>query len=106
MEQTFEAIGAIVNNAHLAIEQGDAKALGQLLDMNHTLLSGLMLSTTRLEALRALAKDHHALGAKLTGSGGGGALIALCPESLETRAVLLKSLSKFSNDVFEMTVKA
>jgi mevalonate kinase len=106
VEQTFEAISAIVRNAQLAIEQGDTLALGQLLDMNHTLLSGLVLSTTRLEELRALAKAHHALGAKLTGSGGGGALVTLCPESPQERASLLKALCKFSDDVFEMTVQA
>jgi mevalonate kinase len=42
-------------------------------------LAGLFLSTEGLERLCALAREAGALGAKLPGSGGGGAAIALVP---------------------------
>lgn len=76
-EKTLDAITALVNNARLAIEDGDVRALGQLMDMNQLLLGSLMLSTPKLEEMCAAARQAGALGAKLTGSGGGGCMIAL-----------------------------
>lgn len=76
-EKTLDAITALVRNARLAIEAGDVRALGQLMDMNQALLSSLMLSTTPLEEMCAAARAAGAAGAKLTGSGGGGCMIAL-----------------------------
>ncbi|HEY8432715.1 MAG TPA: mevalonate kinase, partial [Sandaracinaceae bacterium] len=76
-EKTLDAITALVNNAKLAIEEGDVRALGQLMDMNQALLSSLMLSTAPLEEMCAAARAAGAAGAKLTGAGGGGCMIAL-----------------------------
>lgn len=76
-EQTLDAITALVRNAKLAIEDGDLRALGQLMDLNQALLSALMLSTTPLEEMCAAARSAGAFGAKLTGAGGGGCMIAL-----------------------------
>lgn len=76
-EKTLDAITALVRNAKLAIEDGDLRALGQLMDLNQALLSSLMLSTTPLEEMCAAARSAGAFGAKLTGAGGGGCMIAL-----------------------------
>lgn len=76
-EKTLDAITALVQNARLAIEDGDVRALGQLMDMNQMLLGSLMLSTPALEEMCATAREAGAAGAKLTGSGGGGCMIAL-----------------------------
>ncbi|HJL05033.1 MAG TPA: mevalonate kinase [Polyangiaceae bacterium LLY-WYZ-15_(1-7)] len=78
--ELFDGIAALVNNAKLAVEEGDAKALGQLMDMNQGLLSALFLSTEKLELLCRTAREAGALGAKLTGAGGGGCMIALAPD--------------------------
>lgn len=78
--QTFEGIETLVRNAKLAIEAGDLVALGQLLDLNHTLLSSLMLCTTKLDAMCQTAREAGALGAKMTGGGGGGCMFALAPK--------------------------
>lgn len=78
--KTFTAIETLVRNAKLAIEGGDLSALGQLLDLNHTLLSSLMLCTTKLDAMCQAARAAGALGAKMTGAGGGGCMFALAPE--------------------------
>jgi mevalonate kinase len=42
------------------------------------LLAGLMVSSTEIERMCDLARGAGALGAKLTGAGGGGCVIALC----------------------------
>jgi mevalonate kinase len=48
--------------------------------LNQKLLVGLLLSTPRLEQMCQAAQDAGALGAKLTGGGGGGCMIALCED--------------------------
>ncbi len=85
--KTFEAIEALVRNAKLAIEAGDLVALGQLLDLNHTLLSSLMLCTTKLDSMCQRARDAGALGAKMTGAGGGGCMFALAPKRDAAEAI-------------------
>lgn len=89
--KAFEGIESLVRNAKLAIEAGDLVALGQLLDLNHTILSSLMLCTTKLDAMCQRARAAGALGAKITGAGGGGCMFALAakPEqALRIRDVL------------------
>ena len=76
-DQIFDAIAALVQNAKSALEDGDHARLGQLMDLNHTLLNTLMLSTSKLEEMCRIARGAGALGAKLTGGGGGGCMIAL-----------------------------
>ena len=80
VNKAFEAIDVLVRNAKLAIEAGDHIALGQLLDLNHAILSSLMLCTTKLDAMCQAARNAGALGAKMTGGGGGGCMIALAPK--------------------------
>jgi mevalonate kinase len=75
--KAFEGIEVLVRNAKLAIEAGDHVALGQLLDLNHTILSSLMLCTTKLDDMCQTARQAGALGAKMTGAGGGGCMFAL-----------------------------
>ena len=58
---------------------GDIDSLGRLFDLAHGLLAGLRLSTPELERLVHGARAAGAIGAKLTGAGGGGAVIALAP---------------------------
>lgn len=77
IERFLEAVRSLVDNAILAIQAGDALALGRFLDMNQMLLAGVMLSTEPIETMCAIARREGALGAKLTGSGGGGSVIAL-----------------------------
>jgi mevalonate kinase len=75
--KTFDGIHALVRNARLAIEAGDIFALGRLMDLNQMLLSGLFVSSQEIERLCDLARGAGALGAKLTGAGGGGSVVAL-----------------------------
>jgi mevalonate kinase len=75
--RSFEAIHSLVQNARLALEAGDHTGLGKLMDLNQVLLSGLMVSTEEIETMCRCAREEGALGAKLTGSGGGGCVVAL-----------------------------
>ncbi len=78
-DRTLGAIGELVKNARIALEDGDLEGLGKLLDLNQILLASLMVSTPELELMCQLARSAGALGAKLTGAGGGGAIVALAP---------------------------
>jgi mevalonate kinase len=77
VSRAMDGVRAVVQNAELCIEGGDLPALGKLMDMNQMILAGLMLSTEDIETLCAAARGAGALGAKLTGAGGGGSVIAL-----------------------------
>lgn len=83
VRKAFEGIESLVRNAKIAIESGDLVALGQLLDLNHTILSSLMLCTTKVDAMCQSARAAGALGAKMTGAGGGGCMFALAPKREE-----------------------
>ncbi|MCB9635181.1 MAG: mevalonate kinase [Sandaracinus sp.] len=87
VDEAFGAIAALVNNAKLAVEAGDLKALGQLFDLNQMLLAGLMLSTEKLEELCRVAREEGALGAKLTGAGAGGCMIALAKDEADAERI-------------------
>lgn len=87
-KKTFDAIATVVKNAKLALEAGDVRAVGQLFDLNQMLLSGLFVSTPEIEQMCALAREAGALGAKLTGAGGGGCVLALVASPGDADAVL------------------
>jgi mevalonate kinase len=76
-ERTLDAIRALVQNAQLCLEASDLSGFGRLMDYNHMLLSAWFLSTPAIEDCCRLARDAGALGAKLTGAGGGGCVVAL-----------------------------
>lgn len=86
--KTFEGIRALVSNARVAIEHGDRVTLGKLMDLNQMLLSGLFVSSSEIERLCGAAREAGALGAKLTGAGGGGSVVALVPSAAVGEAVL------------------
>ena len=87
-QRTFDAIHTLVKNARLAIEAADVRAIGQFLDLNQMLLSGLFLSTPEIEQMCATARTAGALGAKLTGAGGGGCVVALVEDAARGEAVI------------------
>jgi len=76
-EARFDAIGALVAQARVALATGDSALLGRLLDSNQRLLEQLGVSSPELERLVAAARAAGALGAKLSGAGWGGVMLAL-----------------------------
>jgi mevalonate kinase len=79
-QRDLEAIEALVINAGHCLSAGDFVGLGKLLDYNHMLLSSWLVSTNEIEDAIRVARSAGALGAKLTGAGGGGCVIALPSE--------------------------
>jgi mevalonate kinase len=73
----LEEIAVLVERAESALTQGDSRELGVLMSRNHELLVALAVSTPRLDRACRSALVHGALGAKLTGAGGGGCAVAL-----------------------------
>lgn len=73
-------ISSLVKSAKTAIIQNNLDELGALMDKNHKFLRELGVSSPQLETLIKTAKKAGALGAKLTGAGGGGCIIALTQE--------------------------
>jgi mevalonate kinase len=86
LRERTSAVGSIITTmgeltragAH-ALECGDIDELGRLFDVAHGLLCALRVSSPELDALAHAARAAGAVGAKLTGAGGGGAVIALAP---------------------------
>ncbi len=92
-ERVFDEIGGIAREAREAIERGKPalsevegmKELGELMNENHGLLQELTVSSSELDKLVSTAREAGALGAKMSGGGRGGNMIALVtPDMAET----------------------
>lgn len=79
-EKVFQEIDALTAEGSEAIARYDLPTLGELMNFNHGLLNAMHVSSPELEQLVLTARHNGALGAKLTGGGNGGAMIALCPD--------------------------
>ena len=84
IDHVIKTGGKVALEAAKALENEDLNALGELMNINHALLCAVGVSNEPLERLVYAARKAGALGAKLTGAGGGGCMVALClPEKLE-----------------------
>lgn len=79
-DRLFSRIDQIVTEAYQAIKTGQVAQIGSLMNENHTLLQEMNVSHPRLDAFVAEAVGNGAFGAKLSGAGRGGNMIALVPE--------------------------
>jgi mevalonate kinase len=79
-EHLMKAAREIVLRAIEALKENDLETLGTMMNINHALLYGIGVSDESLEWLANAARKAGALGAKLTGAGGGGCMIALARE--------------------------
>ena len=90
-ETVFDKIGEIAFTARRAIEAGKSEMLGECMDENHALLQKLTVSSPELDRLVEAARDAGATGAKMSGGGRGGNMIALVkPELAESVSLSLK----------------
>ncbi len=76
-EKIFDEIGEIARNAREKIVNGEWKKLGSLMNANHALLRQLTVSSPELDRLVEAGLRSGALGAKMSGGGRGGNMIAL-----------------------------
>ncbi|MEZ4637398.1 MAG: hypothetical protein R2856_20990 [Caldilineaceae bacterium] len=80
-EAWFDEIGEIVHAARRAIEDGDIAQIGPLMDANQRVLAQIGVSCDALDHLIHAARGAGAAGAKLSGGGRGGNLIAAVDEN-------------------------
>lgn len=76
-DKIFKQIGEITCQGRRALEQGQASELGALMNRNHELLKQIHVSCPELENLVSAALKAGAGGAKISGAGQGGNIIAL-----------------------------
>jgi mevalonate kinase len=90
-EKVFDKIGEIAKKAKEKIENGESEELGELMNQNHALLQEMTVSSQELDQFVEAARKAGAWGAKLSGGGRGGNMIALVkPEIAEAVSRLLK----------------
>jgi len=75
----FEQAEKLAFTARKALEEFDLREVGKLMNENHRLLQEIEVSCGELDYLVNLAGEQGAFGAKLTGGGGGGCMVALTP---------------------------
>jgi len=75
----FKQAEVLASTGRKALEVFDLKKVGELMNENHRLLQEIEVSCKELDYLVDLAREQGALGAKLTGGGGGGCILALTP---------------------------
>ncbi len=88
VNEVFDAIASLVRDARRAIGIGDHVTLGDRMNDAQSMLRALLLSTPPIERMCTLARSAGAFGAKLTGAGGGGSVVALAPDTLVADAIL------------------
>ncbi|PNX48986.1 MAG: mevalonate kinase [Thermoplasmata archaeon M11B2D] len=78
-EEVFNRAENIAYLAKRAINDGSLQDVGKLMNENHKLLQQIEVSSRELDFLVSVAREAGAFGAKLTGGGLGGNMIALTP---------------------------
>ncbi len=87
----FDQIDALSIDGAAALKSGDYETLGACMNLCQGLLNAIGVSTPELESMVSIARDNGATGAKLTGAGGGGSIVALCPDSRDAVEAALKA---------------
>jgi mevalonate kinase len=92
----FDGCGALSEAARQAIQAGDYEEVGRLMNQNHALLVDMTVSSADLDHLVFAAIESGALGAKMSGGGRGGNMIALVTAESEgaVYAALLEAGAK------------
>ena len=88
----FDEMDALARDGAKRLRDGQYEELGLLMNLCQGLLNAIGVSTPGLERMIALARASGAAGAKLTGAGGGGSIVALCPGRVgEVRSALARA---------------
>lgn len=86
VDDIYDQILLLVEVAKVALEKGDFKTAGELMNLNQGFLETLGVSSSKLSSLIYAVRDAGAYGAKLSGAGGGDCMICLAPPD-KTKAV-------------------
>ena len=79
LEALFDSIGEMAAQGRQAMIDGDSQRLGSCMDQDHRLLVDLGVSSPELDRLVESARAAGAIGAKMSGGGMGGNMVALAP---------------------------
>ena len=85
VEECFDEITEIVNQAKIKLESGNWQAVGELMDENQKRLKELGVSSVELDRLIEASKEAGAYGAKLSGAGGGDCMLAVVNKESKNR---------------------
>jgi mevalonate kinase len=77
--ELFKQAEDLALNGRKALEEFALQKVGELMNENHRLLQEIEVSCKELDYLVELAREQGAFGAKMTGGGGGGCILALTP---------------------------
>ena len=100
VNKIFSDITLLVEQAKKTLQQQDWPHLGLLLDENQTLLRRLQVSSIELENLIAASKSAGAMGAKLSGAGGGDCMLALADEA--SKIAIAAEIEKVGGKIIEV----
>ncbi|MBO0961400.1 mevalonate kinase [Neobacillus sp. MM2021_6] len=92
-QKSLNQLGTVTLEARRAISKGDLRLLGQLFDLAQSELTDLGVSNEKINRLVEAARKAGALGAKLTGGGRGGCIVALAQTATHAQ-VIAKALMK------------
>lgn len=92
VDRSIRALGELARQGRAFLELGDLRGLGETFDKAHAYLrDGLEVSCAELETVVEKLHRSGALGAKLTGAGGGGAAIGLARDEAHAREIAAKT---------------
>jgi hydroxymethylglutaryl-CoA reductase len=100
-ERIFDEIDSLAMQGIKALEAWDLHQFGELMNICQGQLNALQVSSWELEEMIQVARANGAVGAKLTGGGGGGAMIALCPDE---PARVVRALQQADYQAMEISI--
>ena len=102
-DRIFNEIDSLSLQGAEAVERGDLEQMGELMNVCQGLLNALQVSCWEIEEMVQIARNAGALGAKLTGGGGGGSFIAVCPNA-EIQARVIRALHEEGYRSMEVSI--
>lgn len=101
-ERVFDQMESLTMSSVSAITSGDFDSLGACMNLCHGLLNGLQVSSPEIERMVHVSRQAGALGAKVTGGGGGGSMIALAPNRQDR---VTNALEQLGYETFSLNVQ-
>ena len=102
-DKIFRDYEELAINAKMALLRGNISMVAGLMNLNHLLLQNITVSGEINDKLVNLARNHGALGAKMTGTGRGGLVIALT-ENEEIQDQVARSIEKEGFDAWKTLI--
>lgn len=93
-DRLYREYTEIASEARVALQEGDLKRVGALMNLNHNLCCQLTISCKELEAIVQACRDSGALGAKLSGTGRGGIAVALAADRHQRDSIVTNLQNK------------